>query len=1124
MALSDAQLAAVVEAKRLLANVGLTTTTNFDGERDFLEVTRIVSQALPTSSPSPSACTAVLGSLYHPLPARPFTAEEIQRGFDCINRQTYVHALLEHPIGSIVEYPQTGASKVFQYSLGDSHGGEPYVQCGSLLMGPGGTPASCFHKHLSCKGLKYCLAHSLPSSQLPSFKLDSLAEAKKEIFLKTLDFYCTLAEKGCAFDLVRDGEDIGSTELTDNAPDPTSDSESDSHSESESETCTNILRDSRRKKTSSSSCKGKLKLRLDEYGRAFVQCEHRKKNDRAHLILRTLDEFNIPYLRALLENNSQTINEFEELARRSGYGPLVPCAFSAPPSAQKDLCPTFDVYTPYDLFNCPRVVVICRNPHSHPNPDPVKTPPPLLEILRSLLLDLDWKLADATPRKLVLDSGFMNSFRRALGWNKPFDPPLSALHPSLGNLDHVRRYIDELRHDLFPEGTGFEGAQLLAAQHRKLPEGEQYVRCAEKHTLEDGTIFYLVICMLRSMSALLVHSKKLSLDTAFKRLSGKWQEFEMETWELDRMKSVIGTRAFTTSQSAEAHLILLLEFLRSRLKILEFPAASVTSMGKGFELWITDAHKGQALGRSRAILPETVRNAMLSLSSSQVHPDLNGAFRIIENGGRKAKAWLKDKQVGSKFALPALYQPASLIPLEIWKSAPSTTNGNEQSHRNVNRDGVNLTMLGAIMRGMQYDARAMGALELHASQGIYSRDQTATHFRRLQRSLNRHGNVYSPADQTPYQYGPVLVQTRVAEALENEDNVAQPSQPDSTVDSNLPSGWRASAARVNEAPLFTTTPLAPALHSHPLHQSSWLDKETQFVVPGVPMQVDMPSTSFQPSANGTAPDSFHSVHSQLHTRTSSSAPPYEKFSQDSLDRYLATYGLPTYSFDPTFNPHISLDETSYMHVPSLMTYPRIPRTHYISSNYIPSKNGRWVRRRLIQGYIKEPCIATGYNATGVDEDLLEGMPLLLATSRDHSITGPHPLRQHKLAVLKPTEPTDIPMALHAPRSSPVSSTHGCIWHCARTRPSTVNQHHPSQLELATKLPKEPAALAVHGLFVVRLDTAGWLWRPTKTSGGRGPSAVERYLTAFGHSEITEFYQSTTHSEKRKGTMDRANPG
>ncbi|KAF7333761.1 hypothetical protein MVEN_02332800 [Mycena venus] len=736
-------------------------------------------------------------------------------------------------------------------------------------MGSDGTSASCFHKHLSCKGLKYCSARSLPSSQLPSFKLDSLAEAKKEIFLKTLAFYCTLAEKGCAFDLGRDGEDIGSTELTDNALHPTSDSESDSHSESESETRTNIPRDSRRKKTSNLSCKGKLELRLDEYGRVFVQCEHRKKNDRAHLILRTLDEFNISYLRALLENDSQTITEFEELARQSGYGPLVPCVFSAPPSARKDLCP----YWHHQSGKLARGVLQRERGNSRRR-DTAKT--------RARL-------------------GIYEELPPRLGWNKPFDPSLSALHPSLGNLDHVRRYIDELRHVLFPEGTGFEGAQLLAAQHQKLPEGEQYVRCAEKHTLEDGTIFYLVI--------------------SFKRLSGKWQEFEMETWELDRMKSVIGTRAFTASQSAEAHLILF-----TRIFEIAFEDTGVSCRfrhihGEGFELWITDAHKGQALGvgqfcqklcaelgdvycpleptrllrtldpydhlrrclrfctthnkhnihKLKPYTTQKVRNAILSLSSSQVHPDLDGAFRIVENGGRRAKAWLKDKQVGSKFALPALYQPASLIPLEIWKSAPSTMNGNEQAHRNINRDGVNLTMLGAIMR--------------------------------------------------------VLVQTRIVEALENEDNAAGPSQSDSAVAGNLLSGQHASAARVNEAPLFTTTPLAPALHFPTLHQSSWLDEETQFVVPEVPMQVDIPSTLFQPSADGTMPDSFHSIHSQLHTHTSSSAAPsHENFSQDSLDRYLATYGLPTYSFDP----HILLDETSYMHDPEpsydLPPHPVSPRT------------------------------------------------------------------------------------------------------------------------------------------------------------------------------------------------------
>ncbi|KAJ7754676.1 hypothetical protein DFH07DRAFT_868560 [Mycena maculata] len=526
-------------------------------------------------------------------------------------------------------------------------------------------------------------------------------------------------------------------------------------------------------------------------------CQNHTKTNKAHLILRTLDEFDIPYLRALLENDSRAIQEREELARQFGYGPLSPCPYTASPSAQKELCPywhrselgrlargilqrhrgncsaTFDIYTPYDLAGCPQVVIICQGPHSHPDPHPVKTPPPLLEIFRTLLLDLDWKLADATPRQLMVDSGFMGSLRRTLRWNKPFDPPLSALHPSFGNLDHVRRYIDELRDVLFPSGTGFEGAQLLAAQHRELHEDEQYVRCAETHTIEDGKTFHLVICMLRSMSTLLMRSKKVALDTAFKRLNGKWQEFEMESWELNRMKSVVGTRAFTTSQSAHAHLILFTRIFEIAMGDTGIPCRFRHIHGEGFELWITDAHKGQALGmfcqklwaqlgdiycpmeptrllrtldpydhlrrflrfctthckrnvdELRPYTTSDVRNAMLSLSSSQAHPDLDGAFRIIENGGRKAKAWLKDKRVGSKFALPALYQPLSLIPLEIWKSAPSTTNGNEQAHRNINRDG--------------YDARAMGALELHSSHGIYSRDQTATHFRRLQRSLNRHG-------------------------------------------------------------------------------------------------------------------------------------------------------------------------------------------------------------------------------------------------------------------------------------------------------------------------------------------------------------------------------------------------
>ncbi|KAJ6477249.1 hypothetical protein DFH09DRAFT_1293043 [Mycena vulgaris] len=819
-------------------------------------------------------------------------------------------------------------------------------------MGRNGQPASCYHKKTSCKGLKCCSARSLPSSPLPPLNLDSSASAEKEIFFKTLGFYCTLADKGCAFDLQTDVEYLGSTALNDdNDLDPES---SDSDSETDSEIGTKIIKDARRKPPPRTFCKGKLELRLNEYGRSFVQCEHRKKTDRAHLILRTLDEFDIPYLRALLENDRQAIEEREELARQFGYGPLVPCSFNAPPSAQKELCPywhresgklargvlervrnnctaKFDIYTPYDLFDCPRIVIICKNPHSHPNPHPVKTPPPLLEVFRSLLLDLDWKLADATPRKLMIDSGFMGGLRRALNWSKPFDPPLAALHPSLGNLDHVRRYIEELRDFLFPNGTGFEGAQLLAAQHRELPEDEQYVRCAETHTIEDGKTFQLVICMLRSMSTLLMRSKKLSLDTAFKRLNGKWQEFEMET---------------------------IFEIAHGDTGV---PCRFRHIHGEGFELWITDAHKGQALGAGmfcqklcaelgdvycpmeptrllRSLDPHEqlrrflrfctthykrnidelapyttrkVRNAMLSLSSSQVHPDINAAFRIIEDGGRKAKAWLKDKRVGSKFALPALYQPMSLIPLEIWKSAPSTTNGNEQAHRNINRDGVNLTMLGGIMRGMQYDARAMGALELHSSQGIYSRDQTATHFRRLQRSLNRH----------------VIVQTRVTarDALEREQaggnaTGSQASQVDEETlpGTAFPGPAAVSARATQQIPLFTTTPLAPSRNPPqdvPL-TVSWLDKQVNVDIShmdGMLPRILADSTTFDFDYNASS------------SAMSSGYFDAQNVSQDTLDEYLTVYGPPVYPFDPSaFSTEFTDDNPPYLHVPQPYDLPSQP--------------------------------------------------------------------------------------------------------------------------------------------------------------------------------------------------------
>jgi hypothetical protein len=70
---------------------------------------------------------------------------------------------------------------------------------------------------------------------------------------------------------------------------------------------------------------------------------------------------------------------------------------------------------------------------------------------------MDWQLADATPRRIVLDSGFMKGLCISLGWVSDRSPCLSDIHPSLANLDHVRHLINVFHFEKYPLGTGFEG-------------------------------------------------------------------------------------------------------------------------------------------------------------------------------------------------------------------------------------------------------------------------------------------------------------------------------------------------------------------------------------------------------------------------------------------------------------------------------------------------------------------------------------------------------------------------------------------------------------------------------------------------------------------------------------------
>jgi len=96
---------------------------------------------------------------------------------------------------------------------------------------------------------------------------------------------------------------------------------------------------------------------------------------------------------------------------------------------------------------------------------------------------------------------------------------------------------------------------------------------------------------------------------------------------------------------------------------------------------------------------------------------------------------LKDKESREGWALAGMYRPHSKIPEDIWKAAPSTSNGNEQAHRSINRDGIKLPMVPGIIRGNEYDSRSIAAIGNLEEFGIQNRDQVQTHFRRVTRAV-----------------------------------------------------------------------------------------------------------------------------------------------------------------------------------------------------------------------------------------------------------------------------------------------------------------------------------------------------------------------------------------------------
>lgn len=79
----------------------------------------------------------------------------------------------------------------------------------------------------------------------------------------------------------------------------------------------------------------------------------------------------------------------------------------------------------------------------------------------------------------------------------------------------------------------------------------------------------------------------------------------------------------------------------------------------------------------------------------------------------------------------------SRIPKAIWLTTPSSTNIGEAAHRDIQREGVKLTLLGAILRGNAHDRNVRRSREAFEQTRVEPRYTVSSTFTLLARNDQR---------------------------------------------------------------------------------------------------------------------------------------------------------------------------------------------------------------------------------------------------------------------------------------------------------------------------------------------------------------------------------------------------
>ncbi|GET63974.1 hypothetical protein GLOIN_2v1545568 [Rhizophagus irregularis DAOM 181602=DAOM 197198] len=376
----------------------------------------------------------------------------------------------------------------------------------------------------------------------------------------------------------------------------------------------------------------------------------------------------------------------------------------------------FIKFIPYDIVKCPFVALVCVGTHNHPPPAPERIPSGIKNNLESLITQAIQQDDNVTSRS-ILSGNLLSAY-----FNKE---TLAEVHVSLNNIDKLRYLVGKAYKTLHPFRQG-----VIGIYHNILNPKSDLINYVRKIDLYSNNGQVIITCMLDNQAKKLITLDYFQIDVSFKRVKGEINEFEINTYDSKHHLILSFCRIFTNVFTAEGYHRLfssLFQIIREvsgqsiqfrhihgsgiGCILADLDAAQAKGLGlalhdldheKSWETHLTFILKTCLVHFERNLFHKTftistknlIRQIPNATSKEQVHDLLQ---QIEDTNDEGIKEWLNYYR--QSYVLSSLNKYVSNVDHEIWNKSGSDTNNAEAAHSMANREGKQLKLLSAILKG-----------------------------------------------------------------------------------------------------------------------------------------------------------------------------------------------------------------------------------------------------------------------------------------------------------------------------------------------------------------------------------------------------------------------------------------